>query len=124
MKTEGEEKEGNKSSTMNLIDDYGCSVQGSIETYRSSMIFAFSLTFIHRVCQKKMMEIYSIYIFDEIISNRGYCEFSVLIISTALVIFVFVYLFMIGAFAHSLERQIWKFSRNGKYFYFNITLTK
>jgi hypothetical protein len=58
MKTEGEEKGGNKSSTMNLIDDYGCSVQGSIETYRSSMIFAFllhyfSLTFIHRVCLKK-----------------------------------------------------------------------
>lgn len=109
----------------------GCSVRGSKETYRSLMIFAFllhyyifSLTFIHRVCSEKM-ENYSIYIFDEIISNRGYCEFSVLIIPAALVIFVFVYLFMIGAFVsltHSKDK-ICIFTKWNNFF-FNFTLTK
>lgn len=66
MKTE-REKDENKSSTMNLIDDCGCSVQGSEESYRSSTIFAFllhyyilSLTFIHRICSKKDGKLFNI----------------------------------------------------------------
>lgn len=111
---------------MNLIDDCGCFVQGSKGSYPSMLIFAFllhyyvlSLTFIHRVCSKKM-ENYSIYIFDEIISNRGYWEFSILIISNALVIFVFVYLFMIGAFSHSKDKICIFTKWNNFFFYFHI----